>query len=138
MRDVDHQGDAKALYGMNEEKLLIRRHMENWIGSRKNAGLKVLDKIKDMEYATEIFKAWDTDKKGYLTAKEVAEQLVGLGLATDIALAQRLLQTLKMDAIRRDSYAQQIEVLTLKDFLKVFTYDNFGQRACDTIRAEFR
>ena len=27
---------------------------------------------------------------------------------------------------------------TLKDFLKVFNYDNFGQRACETIKAEFK
>ena len=31
-----------------------------------------------------------------------------------------------------------IEVLTLKDFLKVFNYDNFGERACEIIRQEFR
>ena len=31
-----------------------------------------------------------------------------------------------------------IEVLTLKDFLKVFNYDNFGERACEVIRQEFR
>lgn len=44
----------------------------------------MLDKLKDMEYAKLIFKAWDTNKKGYLTAKEVSEQLVGLGLSTTI------------------------------------------------------
>ena len=87
IRDVDNQEDQKSLYGMNEEKLLIRRAMENWISSRKNAGMKMLDKLKDMEFARQIFKAWDTDKKGYLTAKEVNEQLVGLGLSVDFNFA---------------------------------------------------
>lgn len=27
--------------------------------------------------------------------------------------------------------------MTLKDFLKVFNYDNFAKRACEIIKAEF-
>ena len=62
----------------------------------------MLDKLKDMDYAKLIFKAWDTNKKGYLTAKEVSEQLVGLGLSTTIGFVQRLLITLKDDVFRKD------------------------------------
>ena len=62
----------------------------------------MLDKLKDMDYAQLIFKAWDTNKKGYLTAKEVSEQLVGLGLSTTIGFVQRLLITLKDDVFRKD------------------------------------
>ena len=29
-------------------------------------------------------------------------------------------------------------MLTLKDFLKVFNYDNFGLRACKIIKKEFK
>ena len=29
-------------------------------------------------------------------------------------------------------------MLTLKDFLKVFNYENFGQRACQIIKDEFK
>ena len=43
-----------------------------------------------------------------------------------------------MDMVRRDYTPHDIEVLTLKDFLKVFNYDNFGQRACQVIKAEFK
>ena len=42
----------------------------------------LMDKLNDMDFAKNIFKAWDTSSKGYLTAKEFAEQLVGLGLST--------------------------------------------------------
>ena len=31
LRDIDNQDKQKALYGMNESQLLIRRHMEAWI-----------------------------------------------------------------------------------------------------------
>ena len=32
----------------------------------------------------------------------------------------------------------EVEVLTLKEFMKVFNYDNFGIRACKIIKQEFR
>ena len=69
---------------MNEQQLLIRRNIESWIKLRKNAGMQMLNKMKDMEFAKQIFKAWDTSQKGYLTAREMSEQLVGLGLSVDI------------------------------------------------------
>ena len=40
--------------------------------------------------------------------------------------------------MRKDVLASNIEVLTLKDFLKVFNYDNFGLRACKIIKKEFK
>lgn len=33
----------------------------------------MLDKMKDMDFAKQIFKAWDASSKGYLTAKEFSE-----------------------------------------------------------------
>ena len=45
---------------MNEQQLLIRRNIESWIKLRKNAGMQMLNKMKDMEFAKQIFKAWDT------------------------------------------------------------------------------
>ena len=44
---------------MNESQLLIRRHMEDWIKQHKNAGMQMIEKLKDMEFAKQIFKAWD-------------------------------------------------------------------------------
>lgn len=43
-----------------------------------------------------------------------------------------------MEVVRRDSNPRDIEVLTLKDFLKVFNYDNFGLRACAVVKSEFK
>ena len=97
-----------------------------------------MDKLNDMEFAKNIFKAWDTSSKGYLTAKEFAEQLVGLGLAQTSRFSQTLLQTLRGDAVRRDGTDKHVEVLTLKDFLKVFDYENFGTRACEIMKEEFK
>ena len=43
-----------------------------------------------------------------------------------------------MDQMKSGINQVDIEVLTLKDFLKVFNYDNFGERACEIIRQEFK
>ena len=43
-----------------------------------------------------------------------------------------------MDSVKRDSNPSDIEVMTLKDFLKVFSYDNFGHKACEIISTEFK
>ena len=80
---------------MNEQQLLIRRIIESWIKNRRNAGMQMLDKLKDMDFAKQIFKAWDANQKGYLTAREMSEQLVGIGLSVDTNFVQRLLRTLK-------------------------------------------
>ena len=100
--------------------------------------MKMIDKMKDMEFAKQIFKAWDTSQKGYLTVKEFSEQLCGLGLTTDINFVQRLLQTLRGEALKRDSNPNAVEVLTLKDFLKVFDFDPFAKRAMEVVKDEFR
>ena len=72
----------------------MRRDLESWIKLRKNAGMVLVDRMKEMEFAKQIFKAWDTRHRGYLTAKEFSEQLCGLGLSTSINFTQRLLFTL--------------------------------------------
>mmetsp|Transcript_25779 Transcript_25779/g.32083 ORF Transcript_25779/g.32083 Transcript_25779/m.32083 type:complete len:110 (+) Transcript_25779:60-389(+) len=100
--------------------------------------MQMLNKMQDMDFAKQIFKAWDNNSKGYLTAKEFSEQLCGLGLSTDINFVQRLLQTLRGEALKRDSNPSDIEVLTLKDFLKVFNYEPFAKRACEVIGKEFK
>jgi len=49
-----------------------------------------------------------------------------------------LLHTLKGEPLKQSINPPDIEVLTLKDFLKVFKYDNFAKRACEIIKSEFK
>ena len=104
----------------------MRKNIESWIKLRKNAGMGMLNKMKDMEFAKHIFKAWDTSQKGYLTAKEFSEQLCGLGLSTTTNFTQRLLQTLREEAFKDGKKIEKIELLTLKDFLQVFKFDTIS------------
>ena len=64
-----------------ESKTMINNKMRDMEMDNK---MKANNKMKDMEFAKQIFKAWDTSQKGYLTAREMSEQLVGLGLSVDI------------------------------------------------------
>lgn len=72
-----------------------------------------------------------------MTSKDFTEQLVGLGLASDSKFIQRLLIALKNQAFDMEK-TEKVELLTLKDFLKVFEYDKFGQKACQVIKQEFK
>ena len=82
--------------------------------------MKLIESLKDIDLAREIFKAWDFEEKGYLTLHELVEQFLGLGLGINSQFVERFLQTLT-------SKDKQLEILTLKKFLKVFKYDKFGQ-----------
>ena len=101
--------------------------------------------------ARAIFSAWDHSEKGYLTFKELSEELVTLGLSTENSFVERLMYAIKAKKLRKatenryelaDPEAVEepqvnIELLTLKDFLKVFEYDRFGDKACKVIANEF-
>lgn len=100
--------------------MIIRKQTRDWILSRQNHGLKIIEQQKDIELAREIFKAWDVEDKGYLTKQELTEQLLSLGLGPNAQFVERFLQTLTKKN-------KSLEILTLKKFLKVFEYDKFGQ-----------
>jgi Ca2+-binding EF-hand superfamily protein len=84
----------------------MRENWKKWFVSRENAGLGTLAKLKNMALAKEIFKAWDFEKRGYLTLEQLTDQLIGLGLSTTIEFVRRLLQTLNKEKVS--------EILTLK------------------------
>ena len=73
-----------------------------------------------------------------MTTKELAEQLVALGLSTDIDFVHRFLLSLRPDEPKQETKPALIEVMTLKDFLRVFQYEAAGQRVCEQINHEFK
>ena len=83
LKDIDGQDQMKTLWGIDDHQFLMRRNMADWIRSRKNAGIEMLKQLNDQDFARHIFKAWDGQSRGYLTAQEFTEQLVGLGLGSD-------------------------------------------------------
>jgi len=104
------------LLGLNKDQLLTRNITLDWIEKHQNAGLQLLEREKDFELAKSIFIAWDTTNKGYLSLEELTEKLIGIGLYTTIKIAGNLLMSINRNT----------EILTLKDFLKVFDYDKIG------------
>lgn len=83
------------------------------------AGMKSLSRMNNIDMARNIFKAWDIESKGYLTVDELTVQLMSLGLCTSRQFVYRLLAALSKPG-------KKLELLTLKQFLKVFKYDKFG------------
>ena len=60
-------------------------------------------------------------------------QLIGMGLADDKEFVHNLLSSV---ISQKDS--EEIELLTLQQFLKIFEYDKFGERACELLKHEMQ
>ena len=67
LKDIKGRNSLASLWGISPERMIIRQKTKDWIYSRKNQGLKQLENLKDIDLARDIFKAWDTEDKGYLT-----------------------------------------------------------------------
>ena len=93
-------------------------------------GLKSLSEMSNIDLARDIFKAWDVDNKGYLSIDELNVQLMSLGLCTNRQFVERLLAALSKQG-------KKLELLTMKQFLKVFQYDKFGFNANQLLKKEF-
>lgn len=89
--------------------------------------MQYVNKLQDIDFAKQIFKAWDIDEKGYLSADELTDRLIGLGLSTTKDYVHTLLKVLD----------NQQELLTLKSFITAFEFDKIGSAACICIRDEF-
>ena len=81
--------------GIPSKEILRQLEFTNWSKSRKNAGVAAIEKKKDVQFAKEIFNAWDIDKDGYLTFNEITHHLIGLGLADTVEFVEKLLMQLK-------------------------------------------
>ena len=72
-----------------------------------------------------------------------------MGLSTDTSFVARLLHQIKAEKERKsivqvendmkviDEPKTNIELMTLKNFINVFEYDKFGEKACKAIYDEF-
>lgn len=130
LKDIDGRDKMSCLYGISEKMLIVKQNTYDWIKTRKNAGMRLVEQLSDVDLARDIFKAWDIDNKGFLSLDELTDQLMSLGLCASRQFVVRLLQTLTKSG-------KQMELLTLKKFLKVFQYDKFGQSACKVLKEEF-
>ena len=63
---------------------------------------------------------------------------MALGLSTDIDFVHRFLLSLRPNDPKNETKPAEIEVMTLKDFLRVFQYEAAGQRVCEQINHEFK
>ena len=111
----------------------------------------MLGRMAEIDMARSIFSAWDHTEKGYLTIEELGEEVVTLGLSTGGNFVECLMYSIKArrskktkpktDASEDPELIEEplvnTELLTLKDFLKVFSFDKFGDKVCKVINQEF-
>jgi len=100
--------------------------MNKWISKRKSDGMTNLNSMEDLEVAKELFKAWDTLQKRYIKIDVLTENLVALGLSEDLGFVGKLMQSIKGQG--------GSELMTLPDFLSIFSTNKMGIKACQIIK----
>ena len=96
-----NQDKVASLLGFTKQQLLIRRGTEHWIKARSNGENNLLGRMAEIDIARSIFSAWDHTEKGYLTIVELSEELVTLGLSTDVTFVECLMYTIKARRSRK-------------------------------------
>ena len=82
--------------------------------------------------ARELFECWDSNLRRYIYFEEFTMQIVALGLAEDMDLIRSLFFTLK------GPNSPSPDQIDLKEFMKLFHVNRFGQKANVKIIEEFQ
>lgn len=83
MREIQDPDKITSLYGIGNKELLRQKNYIDWISLRHKEGVEFSNKKNDIEFAKDIFTAWDSQRKGYITFQEISEHLISLGLAVE-------------------------------------------------------
>jgi Ca2+-binding EF-hand superfamily protein len=88
-----------------------------------------MEKNKDLVLAKELFKCWDERRLGHIDIIVLSDNLISFGLSMSKDDVMKLLQTLQSG----EGSADQI---TMREFIKIFERDTFGDKATKLIKAE--
>lgn len=83
----------------------------------------------------ELFACWDVDRRGRIEVKALAENLISFGLSMSIEQVTELVSALT-NTKSRTGNAQKAEEITMKEFIKIFERDSFGDKATSIIKQE--
>lgn len=93
-----------------------------------------MEKYNYLVVATELFSCWDTRRLGHITIEELAEQLISFGLSVSKEQVVKLLQAI---TVRKGVIKTDLEEITLKEFLKIFERDIFGDKVVKAIKGDW-
>ena len=88
-----------------------------------------------MVLGKELFGCWDPERRGRIGIVDLAENLISFGLSMSF---DQVLDLIKALLFQKGSNggAQSVEEITMKEFIKIFERDPFGDKATEVIKAE--
>lgn len=122
-----------SLLGVTTRQYNAIVKFERFYTSRKNQGMNQLDKMSDIVLAKELFACWDEKRLGHIQAETLAENLISVGLAMSYQQVLKLIQAL---TFQKGQAQGNQESISLKEFVKIFEHDLFGERATQLIKRE--
>lgn len=109
-------------------------NFEKFYKSRKNCGIEQIDKNKYLVIGKELFACWDTSRRGRIEVNSLAENLISFGLSMSLDSVIELVSALTKTKSRTAS--NKVEEITMKQFIKIFEKDAFGDNATSIIKSE--
>lgn len=70
-----------SLLGITKTQFIALQHFERFYLSRRNHGIKQIEKNQSLVLAKELFACWDQSRLGHISVNELAENLISIGLA---------------------------------------------------------
>ena len=122
-----------SLLGVTTRQYNAIVKFERFYKSRQNKGMNQLEKMSDIVLAKELFACWDDKRLGHIKAETLAENLISVGLAMSYQQVLKLIQAL---TFQKGQTQGSSESISLKEFVKIFEHDLFGERATQLIKKE--
>jgi Ca2+-binding EF-hand superfamily protein len=123
-----------TLLGITNRQYLALQSFERYYKTRQNYGLEQMEKNQDMVLGKELFACWDPERRGRIGVQDLAENLISFGLSMSLEQVVDLIKALLFK--KGAQGAQQVEEITMKEFIKIFERDPFGEKATEIIKGE--
>lgn len=81
-----------------------------------------------------MFACWDQKRLGHITVEELSEQLISFGLSASTSQVLKLLQAI---TVKKGKVNTNMQEITLREFLKIFERDPFGDKVVSQIKDDW-
>jgi Ca2+-binding EF-hand superfamily protein len=92
-----------------------------------------MEKNKDIVLAKELFSCWDERRIGTINIDTLSENLISFGLSMSRDQVVKLIQAISSQG----KEYKKVEEITMKEFVKIFERDPFGDKVVDKIKEEW-
>ena len=92
-----------------------------------------MEKNKDIVLAKELFSCWDERRIGTINIDTLSENLISFGLSMSRDQVVKLIQAIS----NQGKEYKKVQEITMKEFVKIFERDPFGDKVVDKIKEEW-